>query len=76
MNTIKLLYLPDGTRFKDAISNCKGDVYLEMPDKALCNLKHDRSLVAFIASMKPQPVDFQLEYTNPGDTPVLFGAIA
>lgn len=76
MNTIRILYLPDGTRFKNAINNCKGDVFLEMPDNTYCNLKKDCSLVTFISSMSPQQVDWQLDYPDPDDTPVLFGAIA
>ncbi|MGN0395421.1 MAG: hypothetical protein ACI4EF_08665 [Coprococcus sp.] len=76
MNTIRILYLPDGTRFKDAINNCKGDVFLEMPDNTLCNLKKELSLMTFISSMKPQHIDLQLEYANPNDTSVLFSALA
>lgn len=76
MNTIKIFYVPDGTRFKNAINNCKGDVFLEMSDNTLCNLKNDLSLMTFISSMKPQPINLQLVYANPGDTSVLFGALA
>ncbi|MBO4650853.1 MAG: hypothetical protein J5653_06645 [Clostridiales bacterium] len=76
MKTIKLYYLPDGTKLEKAIQNCKGDVFLELPDKTRCNLKQDHGLTAFISSIKPQHVNMNLEYTESDDIPILIAALA
>lgn len=75
MSTIKLNYLPNGTRIMNAVRKCTGDVFLTIADNTIFDLKKDAGIGKMISAMNSQSVNFSLSYSEPKDTSTLFGAL-
>jgi len=73
MNTVKILFIPNVSRFLQVIDRCTGAVLLDLPDVGLCDLKENevvRGLLKLISKINSgNPL--YLILTESRDTPHL-----
>ena len=75
MFKLKMFVMPNGERIRNTVKECKGDVFLVMPDKTVCNLKKDQATV-HTSSLFPNSHDtYNLMYDNEEDSEHLFSLL-
>lgn len=69
---IQLMQMPDAERFIDVVNQSRGDVFVQLPDSSLCNLKTDHSAQQLIKLLNPQKADLSIILSDPDDVPAFF----
>ncbi|MBR4759833.1 MAG: hypothetical protein IK078_06775 [Lachnospiraceae bacterium] len=75
MSSLKLYELPTIERMRQALSECKGNVFVKLPDERDYLLNKDGVLVSILSMFENQKVSMKLEYDNPSDAASLIGML-
>ena len=75
MSSLKLIELPAIERMKQALSECKGNVFVKLPDDKTYMLNNDGLIVNILSLFEKQKVDLDLMYDDPSDAEALIGML-
>ncbi len=69
----KIMNFSDIGRLADVIGRCKGDVFLNLPDRTRFNLKQNRDVLQLLRYMQPSEAALELSISDKGDLPIIIG---
>ena len=69
----KLMNISNMNRLADIIGRCKGDVFLNLPDRTSFNLKQDRDVLQLLRYMQPNQGALELDLSDKNDLPIIIG---
>ncbi len=75
MFKLKMFVMPSGERIRNTVKECKGDVFLVLPDKTFCNLKKDHATVNTLSLFPNKYTTYNLVYENEEDSEQLFSLL-
>lgn len=75
MFKLKMFVMPNGEKIRNTVKECKGDVFLVLPDKTFCNLKKDQATVNTLSLFPNKHTAYNLVYENEEDSEQLFNLL-
>lgn len=68
MNKVNLRRIKNTEKFIQLVENSRGHVFLELPDKTLCDLKQNREVLQMLRMINPGEVWLDLFLTDTQDS--------
>ncbi len=67
----RIMMFSNMDRFAEVIGRCRGDVYLNLPDKTRCNLKENREALQLLRLLRPAQDGLDVDLADQADFPLV-----